>query len=172
MAEHNDADVMFAQMMRPHHQQAVEMSEMILTTNGLDPQVTDLATTIMDAQGPEIETMTGWLEAWGEPMEPEGGREDHDMGTMGGSGDMGGMGGMMSEKQMSELGSAEGVDASRMFLDSRIAHHEGAIDMAQDEINDGRNPDAIELAESIVETQQAEIDQMQQITLHPVTDKV
>ena len=85
MAEHNDADVMFAQMMIPHHRQAVEMSEMILTKDGIDPQVTELATTIKDAQGPEIETMTGWLEAWGEPMEPEGGMEGHDMGDMGGS---------------------------------------------------------------------------------------
>ncbi|MGV0108940.1 DUF305 domain-containing protein [Arthrobacter sp. CP30] len=154
MAEHNDADVMFAQMMIPHHRQAVEMSEMILANDGIDSQVTDLATTIKDAQGPEIETMAGWLKAWGESMEPEGGMEGHDMGSMGG---------MMSEEQMSELESAESVEASRMFLESMTAHHEGAIDMAQDEIDHGQNPDPVELAETIVKTQQAEIDQMQQL---------
>ena len=58
---------------------------------------------------------------------------------------------------------AEGVEASRMFLESMTAHHEGAIDMAQDEVDNGQNPDAVELAETIVETQQAEIDQMQQL---------
>ncbi|WP_104118425.1 DUF305 domain-containing protein [Arthrobacter sp. B1805] len=172
MAGHNDTDVMFARMMIPHHQQAVEMSEMILAKDGVDPQVTDLATTIKDAQGPEIETMTGWLEVWGEPMEPEGGMEGNDMGDMGdmgGSGDMEGMegmegmDGMMSEDQMAALENAEGVEASRMFLESMTAHHEGAIDMAQDEVDNGQNPDAVELAETIVETQQAEIDQMQQL---------
>ncbi|MHA7241322.1 DUF305 domain-containing protein [Arthrobacter sp. TMS1-12-1] len=166
MAGHNDTDVMFARMMIPHHQQAVEMSEMILAKDGVDQQVTDLATTIKDAQGPEIGTMTGWLEVWGEPMEPEGGMEGNDMGDMGGSGDMegmDGMDGMMSEDQMAALENAEGVEASRMFLESMTAHHEGAIDMAQDEIDNGQNPDAVELAETIVETQQAEIDQMQQL---------
>ncbi|MEG9250152.1 DUF305 domain-containing protein [Arthrobacter sp. Soc17.1.1.1] len=168
--EHNDADVMFAQMMIPHHQQAVEMSDMMLTKDGISPEITDLATKIKDAQGPEIETMTGWLEAWGEPMEPEGGSDDgsegHDMGNMGSdsdAGSMGSMGGMMSEDQMSDLESAEGTEASRLFLESMTAHHEGAIGMAQTEINDGENPEAIELAETIVDTQQAEIDQMKEL---------
>ncbi|RJT75442.1 DUF305 domain-containing protein [Arthrobacter cheniae] len=174
--EHNDADVMFAQMMIPHHKQAVEMSDMMLAKDGISPDITALATKIKDAQGPEIETMTGWLEAWGEPMEPEGGSEGHSMSTMGSgmgsdsesdtdsdSASMGSMEGMMSEDQMSELDSAEGTEASRMFLDSMTAHHEGAIGMAQTEITDGENPEAIELAETIVDTQQAEIDEMKEL---------
>ncbi|MGV0108983.1 DUF305 domain-containing protein [Arthrobacter sp. CP30] len=162
--EHNDADVMFAQMMIPHHQQAVEMSDMMLAKDDISPEITDLATKIKDAQGPEVETMTGWLEAWGEPMEPEGGMEGHDMGDMGSDSEsMGGMEGMMSEDQMSALESAEGTEASRMFLESMTAHHEGAIGMAQTEINDGENPEAIELAETIVDSQQAEIDEMKEL---------
>jgi uncharacterized protein (DUF305 family) len=163
--EHNDADVMFAQMMIPHHKQAVEMSEMMLAKDGISPEITDLATTIKDAQGPEIETMTGWLEAWGEPMEPESGTDDgsegHDMGEMGSDSES--MEGMMSEDQMSDLESAEGTEASRMFLESMTAHHEGAIGMAETEINDGENPEAIELAETIVDTQQTEIDEMKEL---------
>lgn len=163
--EHNDADVMFAQMMIPHHRQAVEMSEMMLSKDGISPEITDLATRIKDAQGPEIETMTGWLEAWDQPMEPEGGTEDHDMGSMGS--DMGSdsesMEGMMNEDQMSDLEAAEGDEASRMFLESMTAHHEGAIKMAQDEIDNGQNPEATELAETIVATQQTEIDEMKEL---------
>ncbi|WP_104180063.1 DUF305 domain-containing protein [Arthrobacter sp. B0490] len=157
VAEHNDADVMFAQMMIPHHEQAVEMSDMMLSKDGITPEITDLATKIKDAQGPEIETMTGWLEAWGEPMDPEDGMEGH---SMGGSGSMDGM---MSEDQLSELEAAEGTDASRLFLDAMTAHHEGAVGMAQDEIDDGENPEAIELAETIVETQNAEITEMKEL---------
>ena len=160
-AEHNDADVMFAQMMIPHHQQAVEMSDMMLSKDGISPEITDLATKIKDAQGPEIETMTGWLEAWDEPMEPAGGMDGHSMGS-----DMGGsesMEGMMTEDQMSELESAEGTEASRIFMESMTAHHEGAVGMAENEIENGQNPEAIELAETIVETQNAEIAEMEEL---------
>ncbi|WP_299169082.1 DUF305 domain-containing protein [uncultured Arthrobacter sp.] len=157
-AEHNDADVMFAQMMIPHHRQAVEMSEIMLAKDSISPEVRDLATQIRDAQAPEIETMTGWLETWGEPVEPEGGMEGHDMGNMGGAGEMQGM---MTEDQLAELEAAEGDEAARMFLESMTAHHNGAVEMAQEEIENGQYPDAIALAETIVETQQAEIEEME-----------
>lgn len=157
-AEHNDADVMFAQMMIPHHRQAVEMSEIMLEKDSISPEVRDLATQIRDAQAPEIETMTGWLETWGEPVEPEGGMEGHDMGNMGGSGEMQGM---MTEDELAELEAAEGDEAARMFLESMTAHHNGAVEMAQEEIENGQYPDAIALAETIVETQQAEIEEME-----------
>lgn len=155
---HNDADVMFAQMMIPHHQQAVEMSEIILAKEDISPEVTELAVKIKQAQAPEIETMTSWLEAWGEPVEPGGRMEGHDMGAMGG-----GMEGMMSEDQMVELEAAEGEDAVRMFFESMVEHHNGAVDMAQEEIDNGENPEAIALAEIIVDTQQAEIEEMEEL---------
>ena len=156
-AEHNDADVMFAQMMIPHHQQAVEMSELMLEKDGVSPEITELATQIKDAQAPEIETMTGWLEAWGEPVEPEDAMEGHDMGSMEG------MDGMMTEDQMAELEAAEGEEAARMFLESMTEHHNGAVDMAQEEIENGENAEAIALAGAIVETQQAEIQEMEEL---------
>jgi uncharacterized protein (DUF305 family) len=157
-AEPNDADVMFAQMMIPHHRQAVEMSEIMLSKNSISPEVRDLATQIRDAQAPEIETMTGWLEAWGEPVEPEGGMEGHDMGNMGGGGEMQGM---MTEDELAGLEAAEGDEAARMFLESMTAHHNGAVEMAQEEIENGQYPDAIALAETIMQTQQAEIKSME-----------
>ena len=60
---------MFAQMMIPHHAQAVEMSDMMLKKQDIPAEVTALATRIKAAQGPEIEKMTGWLEGWDEPTQ-------------------------------------------------------------------------------------------------------
>jgi uncharacterized protein (DUF305 family) len=146
---HNDADVTFAQHMIPHHQQAVEMSDMVLGQQGIDPRVTQLATQIKAAQGPEIQQMQGWLNQWGVVPMP----------SMSGH-DMPGMSGMMSEQDMTALKDARGVDAAKLFLTQMIAHHEGAITMAQTEIKDGQYPAAIELSKSIVTSQQREIDTM------------
>jgi uncharacterized protein (DUF305 family) len=147
---HNDADVMFAQHMIPHHQQAVEMSDTLLAKQGIDPRVTELANQIKAAQGPEIQQMQGWLTQWGTPSMP----------PMSGHGDMPGMSGMMSEQDMSALKDAQGVDAGKLFLTQMIAHHEGAITMAQSEIKDGQYPPAVDMARAIVTTQQQEIDTM------------
>ena len=161
-AEHNDADVMFAQHMIPHHQQAIEMSDIVLAKQGIDPRVTDLATEIKAAQGPEIKQMSDWLGQWGNPamppMQAGDDHEGHDMGAM--SGDAMGM---MSAEQLTALKNASGVEAARLFLTGMIAHHEGAIDMAKTEIDDGSFAPAVEMARAIVKTQQAEIDTMKGI---------
>ncbi len=163
--DHNQADAMFAQHMIPHHQQAIEMSDIVFGKQGIDPRVTDLAKQIKAAQGPEIEQMRSWLSQWGNPpmpaMTPGEGQDGHDMGDM--SGMSGGMMGMMSGEDMTALKNAAGVEASRLFLTGMITHHQGAIDMAQNEINDGRFAPAIELSRTIVKTQQQEIDTMKGI---------
>ncbi|MBU9766191.1 DUF305 domain-containing protein [Mycobacterium sp. TNTM28] len=160
-AAHNDADVMFAHHMIPHHQQAVEMSDVLLAKSGIDAQVTELATRIKDAQAPEIAQMQDWLRQWGNPPMPPmtPGGADHG----GGHGDMPAMQGMVSEADMTALRNAEGAEAAKLYLTHMIAHHEGAIVMAKDEIHDGQYPAAIELARTIVNTQQQEIGQMRQI---------
>ena len=145
----NDQDVMFAQMMLPHHRQAVEMSDMILAKDGIDPEVTELAQSIKDAQQPEIQQMEGWLEDWDAPAEMEG--MDHSMN------------GMMSDEEMGNLEEASGDTASRIFLEQMTEHHNGAIEMAQTEVDEGQYPEAVELAETIIDEQQAEIDEMQEI---------
>jgi uncharacterized protein (DUF305 family) len=156
--DHNDADVMFAQHMIPHHQQAVVMSDIVLGKQGIDPRVTDLATQIKAAQGPEINQMQGWLGQWGNPsMPPMTSSEGHGGGTSGQ-----GMG-MMSDDQMTALKNATGVEADKLFLTGMITHHQGAIEMAQTEIKDGKFAPAVELARSIVKTQQQEIDTMKGI---------
>ncbi|ANE82600.1 DUF305 domain-containing protein [Mycobacterium adipatum] len=170
-ATHNDADVTFAQGMIPHHQQAIEMSDMLLGKQGIDPEVISLANEIKNAQGPEIETMQGWLQEWGAssspaPVPTSTAMPGHNMpGHQMPSGDMPGMGsaghGMMSEADMAALQNAQGAEASRLFLTQMIAHHKGAIMMAQQEIDNGRFPAAVEMARNIVSSQQTEIDTMQ-----------
>ena len=144
----NDDDTMFAQMMIPHHAQAMEMSDIMLAKDGLDPQIIQLAEDIKAAQGPEIEKMTGWLQAWGEPMEMSG---DH------------AMEGMMSPDDLEALESAQGDDAARMFLTQMIAHHEGAVAMAEEESANGQNADTVALAETVIADQSAEIEKMKDL---------
>lgn len=153
----NDADVAFAQQMIPHHEQAVQMSRMA-ESHASSSRVRRLAAGIEAAQGPEIEAMTGWLEAWEEEV-PDAARGHMEHG-MPGMDSMDGMPGMMSERELGSLARARGSAWDRMFLEMMIGHHEGAIEMAQAEIRDGESPDAIALAERIAEAQQAEIDQM------------
>jgi uncharacterized protein (DUF305 family) len=141
--QHNQADVVFLQNMIPHHQQAIMMSQMALA-HATTPQVKDLATRIQAAQQPEIDQMRRLLAAWGVPATPDG---------MGPMGDM--MGGGQGPGMMS------GTTFDRMFLQSMIVHHQGAIDMSQTELAQGSNPEARQLAQKIINTQQAEIKEMQ-----------
>jgi uncharacterized protein (DUF305 family) len=156
--EHNDDDVMFAQMMIPHHEQAVQMSETLLAKDDVPADVADFAQQVIDAQGPEIERMNQMLEAWGqEPMMESGGMEGMDHG----SGE--GMSGMMSEEDMSTLENAQSTEAARLYLEQMTAHHEGAVEMARDQVEQGQNPQAIALAEDVIEAQEAEITEMEQM---------
>ncbi|WP_409142027.1 DUF305 domain-containing protein [Cellulosimicrobium sp. RS] len=152
----NQQDMMFAQMMVPHHEQAIEMSDVILAKDGVDAQITGLANQIKDAQGPEIEQLNTWLEEWGSPM-PESDSMDHE--SMG----HGSMDGMMSEEDMQALQDAQGAEAGRLFLEQMIVHHQGAIEMAQTEVDEGKHEDAVAMAQQIVETQQDEISTMEDL---------
>jgi uncharacterized protein (DUF305 family) len=147
-ASHNSADVMFAQMMIPHHAQAVEMSGMILAKQDIPASVIALATRIKDAQGPEIQTMTGWLQDWNEPTEMASGHS---------------MDGMLEEPALQELETAQGTEAAKLFLKQMIAHHEGAIMMANKEITDGKDPKALDLSNQIVAAQKSEVKEMQDL---------
>jgi uncharacterized protein (DUF305 family) len=148
-ADFNDADVMFAQMMIPHHEQAVEMSE-LAETRASDKEVKELAAKIKAAQDPEIRTLKGWLDKWGKPASSHGGM-DH------------GMPGMMTEEDMKKLADVKGKAFDRMFAELMIAHHNGAIDMARTELRSGANAEAKEMAKAIESSQQAEVAQMRKL---------
>ncbi|MFF5205280.1 DUF305 domain-containing protein [Streptosporangium sp. NPDC000396] len=154
----SDIDVMFARMMIEHHKQAVEMAE-LAETRARSPEVKDLAARIKAAQEPEIATMTGWLSEWGEPSASSGG-EGHGM-SPGMKGH--GVPGMMSDEDMEELEAATGAEFDRMFLRMMIAHHGGAIEMSKMEQAQGATSRAKELAGTIENAQQAEIQEMQKL---------
>ena len=166
-AEHNNADVMFAQMMIEHHRGAIEMAQ-LAPDRAASQEVKDLAAKIEAAQAPEIELMTSWLEAWDTAMMSMG-TGGMDMGTGGmdmGTGGMdmgGGMAGMMTPEQMIALEAASGAAFDTMFLELMIVHHQGALQMSETEIAQGSNPEALALAESIKTSQTSEIAEMQEL---------
>ena len=154
-SDHNDADIEFARGMIPHHEQAVEMAD-LAATRASDPRVKDLAARIKRAQGPEIATVTGWLEDWGEEVGAAGAAH-------GGTG----MSKMMSEDEMRELETASGQSFDRLFLTMMTRHHEGALAMAKTEIEKGKFPPAQGLAAQITTSQQVEIDEMKGLLAPP-----
>jgi uncharacterized protein (DUF305 family) len=141
-SEFSANDQMFAQMMIPHHEQAIEMSKLALAISK-DSEVLQLAEQIESAQGPEIEQMKSW------------GASDSDHAGHA-------MDGMLSDSEMEELTKATGSEFDRLFLEGMIKHHEGAIEMAQ-MVLDSDNAKAAKLGKEIVRTQQAEINQMQDL---------
>lgn len=132
-------DLMFAEMMIPHHEQAIEMSDLALK-NSTNPEVLALAKQIKEAQAPEIEQMKSWGAS-----------------SMAHAGHM--MDGMLSDEEISALASARGNEFDKLFLEGMIQHHEGAIDMAEMVI-DSKNTEVAALAKAIIEAQRKEIELM------------
>ena len=146
----NDADVAFVQGMIPHHEQAVEMSDM-MTGRTVSEATAVLAEQIRAAQTTEVSLMQGFLADWGVELDPHAGHSgDHSMGE-----------GMMSDEQLDELESAGGVDFERMWLTMMLEHHQGAVAMANTVLSGGSDPRVRTLAEGIVAAQQAEIAQIE-----------
>ena len=140
-SQYSADEIMFAQMMIPHHEQAVTMSELALS-NTTTAEIVALATAIRDAQAPEIIQMQSWIDGKSES-------HMHDME----------MGGMLSDAELAELAALKGAAFYQMFLTAMIAHHEGALDMVE-MINDSSNSEVKTLAANIVTSQSAEIEAM------------
>lgn len=147
-SEFSNRDLMFAEMMIPHHQQAVDMSALAegRTTN---PEILALSKQIADAQAPEIVQMQSWLDESGETS-GMGSHEGHMMG------------GMLTEEQMDALRDASGVEFDRLYLEGMIEHHEGALQMVN-MIEDSSNSEVRSLAEAITSSQTAEVEQMREL---------
>jgi uncharacterized protein (DUF305 family) len=145
-SEFSAADVMFAQMMIPHHQQAVDLGD--IAENGeASPEVLALAKDISNDQTHEIEHMQAWLTAAGASE-----HMDHEMA----------MDGMLTEAELETLRTAKGAEFDRLFLEGMIAHHEGAISMAGDVV-DSNNTEVAELAASIIKSQNEQIQYMKEL---------
>jgi uncharacterized protein (DUF305 family) len=144
-SEFSSDDIAFAEQMIPHHEQAIEMSE-IAQLNTTNPDVLQLAQEIKDAQSPEIELMKSWT----------GVKASTHAGHL--------MDGMLSQSELSELRQAKGKEFDRLFLQGMIKHHEGAIEMAQ-EVATSKNKDVVNLSTAIIATQKLEIDTMNELLL-------
>ena len=140
------SDIMFAQMMIPHHQQAVDMGT-LAETRALSPEVKALAAKIKSEQSPEITQMKGWLKDANAPL-----TMGHDMG----------MGGMLTNDEIATLTAAKGSEFDRLFLQGMIDHHQGAIHMAQMVI-DSNNAEAAKLGKDIIDSQTKQITYMQKL---------
>ena len=138
------ADIMFAQMMIPHHQQAVDMGT-LAETRASSPEVKALAAKIKSEQAPEITQMKGWLSDANASLDM-----GHDMG----------MGGMLSDAEMKALENAKAAAFDKLYLEGMIAHHKGAIHMAQ-MVVDSNNAEAKALGEAIIKSQTAQIKYME-----------
>jgi uncharacterized protein (DUF305 family) len=144
-SEFSSDDIAFAEQMIPHHEQAIEMSEIALL-NTTNPDVLQLAQEIKDAQSPEIELMKSWT----------GVKASTHAGHM--------MDGMLSQSELSELRQAKGKEFDRLFLQGMIKHHQGAIEMAQ-EVATSKNKDVANLSAVIIAAQKLEIDTMNELLL-------
>jgi uncharacterized protein (DUF305 family) len=149
-ADFNQQDADFASGMIPHHEQALQMAS-LAADRAANPGVKALARRIEQAQAAEIDTMSAWLSDWGNrgaTMPPHGiGHDAHGPG-------------MVDEEQLADLEAAKGEEFDRLFLSLMIAHHEGAIDMADAEADQGRHDAAKGLAQAIKEAKTREIAEM------------
>ena len=144
-SEYSADDINFAEMMIPHHEQAIEMSEIALL-NTTNPEVLQLAQQIKDAQSPEINLMKSWT----------GVKVSTHSGHM--------MRGIISESELSNLREAKEKDFDKLFLEGMIKHHEGAIVMAQ-EVVASMNKDVADLSAAIIAAQNSEIAAMKELLL-------
>jgi uncharacterized protein (DUF305 family) len=143
-SNYSGGDIMFLQMMIPHHQQAVDISNLALSKSQ-DPELLALAQKIAESQATEIITMQNWLSAAGSPKDM--GHAGHDMG------------GMLNSADLAKLETLTGNDFDVLWLTGMIEHHEGAIRMTS-MIEDARNPEIRAFASEIIEAQSSEIAQM------------
>lgn len=165
------AEAGFARDMQVHHAQAIEMA-MEIYRKTEDDEVRALSYDIATGQSGQRGEMYGWLVSWGLPQ--SGGPlmgwmagTDHAHGGHGGgegealtNAELEAEMGMATPAELDALRAATGTQADCDFLALMIRHHQGAIPMSEAVIDLGSEPRVLAVAQSIIETQEAEIDRM------------
>jgi uncharacterized protein (DUF305 family) len=150
--EPNAADVKFIEDMIVHHQSALWMAE-LAPERASSRDVKELADRIHDVQGIEIDAMNRWLSEHAVPtVNPSAPAHGHSPSSMPG---------MPTQEQLTQLENARGADFDKLFLQLMIAHHQGAITMAQDVAVKGVDTRVQEIAGDVVVEQSDEIQRMQ-----------
>jgi len=146
-ANYTGADIMFLQMMIPHHQQAIDISNLAMKSSQ-DAELIELAKIIARDQAAEIKQMKAWLKDAG---------ASEDMGHS-----MDGMGGMLSDDELAALSAATGKEFDVLWLKGMTGHHDGAIHMTQ-MIEDAQNSDIKAFGKKVIKDQSEQIDQMKKM---------
>lgn len=151
---YSPADVLFMQDMIPHHNQALQMAELVAERTNL-PELIDVAGRINSSQGDEIKLMKDWLDTRGEPVPDPTAHDamhtDHDMA------------GMASPQDMAELAATKDTAFDRLFLKLMIAHHEGAVEMVEElleQSGSAYDPVLFEFTSDVTNDQTSEIERM------------
>lgn len=151
---YSPADVTFMQDMIPHHHQALEMAALVAERTNR-PELIDVAGRIEGSQGDEIAFMQGWLRDRGETVpDPTAHHAMHTHHTMAG---------MATPEQMAELAASTSTTFDRMFLTLMITHHEGAVTMVEDLLEQpgsAYDPTLFEFTNDVTNSQKTEIERM------------
>ena len=151
---YSPADARFMQDMIPHHHQALEMAALVAERTNRQ-ELIDVAGRINTSQMDEIEFMQQWLRERGEHVpEPTAHGAMHTSHTMAG---------MATPEQMAELAASEGTDFDRMFLQLMITHHEGAVTMVEELLEQpgaAYDPVLFEFVNDVTNSQSTEIERM------------
>lgn len=151
---YSPADVRFMQDMIPHHQQAVEMAELVAERTNRQ-EIVDVAGRINASQADEIAFMQGWLAERGETVPAPSAHEAMHTSHA--------MAGMATPQQMTQLAAANGTDFDRLFLQLMIRHHDGAVKMVKELLKQpgsAYDPLLFEFTSDITNDQTAEIERM------------
>lgn len=141
--EHNDADVAFAQEVIPRHQQALDLVAM-LRDRDVSDDLLGLSRQIEQAQGPELEYLREMLATWEVEVAAEGAGQ-----------------GPLTESDLQALQNASGEEFEQRWAQAMIDHHEAVIQIARNELGEGINPQAEELALTMIEALTDEIEELQ-----------
>jgi uncharacterized protein (DUF305 family) len=159
----NEGDVNFMKGMIPHHAQAVLIAGWA-ASHGARADVQRLAERIVVAQRDEIALMQNWLRSNGQEVPPAD--ATHMRMTMGGMTHDMLMPGMLTDEELKKLDASRGSDFDRMFLQSMIKHHMGAISMVDDlEKVDGARQDetVFRFSQDVYADQTTEIERMEKM---------
>jgi uncharacterized protein (DUF305 family) len=160
------AEAGFARDMQVHHLQGVELAMIIRDrTDAADVRL--LGYDIATAQAQQAGQLYGWLTEWDlsqagpEPSmtwmtRPGRSSDTHaHTGSAHTPGDP--MPGLATDDEIAALTAASGVEAERQFLTLMIAHHLGAVDMAEAVQDRATNTSILGFANSVIISQEAEI---------------
>lgn len=147
----NDTDVMFLQMLIPHHRHGVRLAGLAARL-ALRQEVRDFAAAVAATQDDELDDMRAWLDAWNQPVEA-----DPDTTAHHGHGD--GLH-VADPAVVAALATTPPAAFDSAFLTMLTGHQHGAVELARMEQADGRHPGARDLADRVVRSRTAQVRRM------------